>query len=288
MELPVFTTAAAMRAHLLPFRRADKRIALVPTMGALHEGHLSLIRAAADAGDHVVVWIFVNPAQFAPNEDFQSYPRDLDSDCAKISSLNLSSVSVFAPEVHEIYPDHPQPIKTQIALGEIASRWEGAARPTHFSGVALVVTKFFDILQPDLAFFGEKDFQQLQVIRQLVRDLSMPVEIMGVETVRESTGLALSSRNVYLSEKERNQIAPQLFAALADAAAGIAQGAAPDKILSAAIEKLKAGGFDHVDYFAYVSNEMLQPLNQYQKQGSRIVAAVRLGKTRLIDNIKVS
>lgn len=288
MELPVFTTAAAMRAYLLPLRQKGKRIALVPTMGALHAGHLSLIRAAADAGDHVVVWIFVNPAQFAPNEDFQSYPRDLKSDCDKIAALNVPSISVFAPEVHEIYPDHPQPIKTAITLGEVASRWEGEARPTHFAGVALVVTKFFNILQPDVALFGEKDFQQLQVIRQLVRDLSMPIEIMGVETVREATGLALSSRNIYLSEKERNQIAPQLFAALADAAAHIAQGGAPDAILSAARHKLNDGGFDQVDYFAYVANETLAPLVEYQQQASRIVAAVRIGKTRLIDNIKVS
>lgn len=286
MSLPVFETVADLRAYLTPLRA--QKIAFVPTMGALHVGHLELVKRARKAADHVVISIFVNPTQFAPHEDFNAYPRDLKLDAQKIAELNLDHLSVFAPRVDEIYPAGQDIISMSDAMLEITSRWEGEARPAHFAGVATVVRRLFEIVQPNVAFFGEKDFQQLQVVQQLTQDFSMPVEIVGVPTVREASGLALSSRNAYLSETERNQIAPELFAALAAAANSIRTTGRPQEALIAAYEKLTATGFHQVDYIAYVDSQSLAPLAALQAQPSRLLAAAWLGKTRLIDNIAVT
>jgi len=281
--IPVIESVLVLRAHLVPLRRAGT-VALVPTMGALHEGHLSLIRAACRAASHVVVSLFVNPAQFAPHEDFASYPRNLAQDVELITGLGLDGITIFAPSTVEIYPAPPV---TQFQLGDIATLWEGAARPTHFAGVALVVSKLLNIVQPDGAFFGEKDFQQMQVIRQIARDLSIQVEIIGAPIMREATGLAMSSRNVYLTEAERRDIAPKLFAALKIAAEDIQSGAKVEKILLQHQKNLLTAGFTAVDYFAYVDSETLAPLAAHRPHG-RMIAAARLGRTRLIDNIAVA
>lgn len=285
--LPSFHTITELQAHLAPLR-GDQKIAFVPTMGALHDGHLELIRAARGAADHVVVSIFVNPAQFAPHEDFNTYPRDIQQDAQKIAGLNLDQVSIFMPSVEEVYPQGQQVLEASDAMLEITSRWEGEARPHFFGGVAMVVKRLFDIVQPDLAFFGEKDFQQLQAVCQLVRDYQMHVEIHGVPIVREKTGLAMSSRNAYLNENERNQIAPQLFAALAAAARAIETGGKPQDALVAAYDQLIAAGFHQVDYIAYVDGQTLAPLPARATAPARLLAAAWLGKTRLIDNIEVT
>ncbi len=286
-----FKTIADLRAHLTPLRqrkiasRIAPQIALVPTMGALHAGHLELVRRARKAADHVVVSIFVNPAQFAPHEDFQSYPRDVVRDAQAVADLKLDNVALFTPDVAEIYPAAP---RTQIELGDIATRWDGAARPGHFAGVALVVTKLFNIAQPGIALFGEKDFQQLQIIRQITRDLSIPVEITGVPTAREASGLALSSRNAYLSDEERNIIAPKLHQTLQNAAEQIRAGKDIEQTLQKAKQDLTAAGFNAPDYFAYVDSETLTPLSRLSPLASRLLTAARLGKARLIDNIAVT
>jgi len=280
-----FSTIADLRTHLAPLRRG--KIALVPTMGALHAGHLSLIQQANSAADHVVVSIFVNPAQFAPHEDFDTYPRDVVRDMGLIADLGLDNVTIFMPDVSEIYP---APAATKILLGEIDTRWESPARPHFFSGVSLVITKLFNIVQPDIALFGEKDFQQLQVIRQLVRDLSMPIEIIGALIVRETSGLAMSSRNAYLTGEEHNVIAPQLYQALQIAAEKIRAGDNVGAVLENAKQYLATAGFAPIDYFAYVDAETLTPLalRSLGKAGSRLLIAARLGKARLIDNIAVT
>lgn len=283
MKPEIIYSAASLREYL----RGKGRIALVPTMGALHAGHMALVRAAHAAGDHVVVWIFVNPAQFAPHEDFGAYPRDLARDVAAIAALGLDNVTVFAPDVTEIYPRGPG--ATTIHLGDIDTRWESEFRPHFFKGVALVVTKFFNLIRPDIAVFGEKDFQQLQVVRQLVRDLLMPIEIIGAPTVREDSGLALSSRNAYLTDVERNVIAPKLYAALQAAADKIRAGGDAEKITAQHSQNLFAAGFAKVDYFAYVDAETLAPLSGLTStKPDRLLVAATLGKARLIDNIAVS
>ncbi|HCM83085.1 MAG TPA: pantoate--beta-alanine ligase [Rhodospirillaceae bacterium] len=287
MTIQVYQTIAALQAHLAPLRALGK-IAFVPTMGALHAGHLALMQQAVDLAHHVVVSIFVNPAQFAPTEDFNAYPRNLADDVQKIADLNLKNISVFAPDVSEIYPDHAQDAAPPIILGEIAQRWEGEARPTHFAGVARVVHRLFAITQPDVAIFGEKDFQQLQVIHHLVRTLSLPIQVIVVEIVREATGLALSSRNIYLGEGQRNQIAPQLLKTLVAASAAIRGGGHPASVVAAARDKLMTTGFHQVDYIAYVDSQTLAPLAELSDQPSRLLVAAWLGKTRLIDNIKVT
>ncbi len=191
-------TIAPLRERLNAFRSKGESIALVPTMGAFHDGHLELVRRATERCDRVVVTIFVNPTQFGPTEDFDAYPRDLAGDLDRLRSLNVDFV--FAPEVAEIYPDGAQ---TTVAVEPLGTILIGAIRPGHFAGVATVVSKLFNIVQPDAAFFGEKDFQQLTIIRRMVRDLMMPIEIVGVPTVREIDGLAMSSRNVRLDTDDR-------------------------------------------------------------------------------------
>jgi pantoate--beta-alanine ligase len=275
----IVRTVSDLRRHVAAWRKAGESVALVPTMGALHEGHLSLVALAKSEADRVVVSIFVNPIQFGPREDFGSYPRDEPGDVDKLGSAGADLV--FAPDVGEMYP---QGFSTQVKVGDLTEDLCGAARPNHFDGVATVVAKLLLQCAPDLAIFGEKDYQQLLVIKRLVRDLNIPVEIVGAPIVREADGLALSSRNVYLSASER-RIAPLLYRTIAEVAADLAKGRGCDDAVVAARFKLDAAGF-RVDYVAVRDPDTLRPLSGPVKR-ARVLAAAHLGKTRLIDNVPV-
>ena len=281
MTSPIQTarTVSDLRARLAKWRKAGESVALVPTMGALHEGHLSLVELAKNKADHVVVSIFVNPIQFGPREDFKLYPRDEAGDLVKLA--NAGAGLVFAPEVTEMYP---QGFSTQVRVGDLTEDLCGAARPNHFDGVATVVVKLLLQCAPDLAVFGEKDYQQLLVIKRLVRDLNVPVEIVPGPIVREKDGLALSSRNAYLSPSER-KTAPLLYQTISAVAADLAQGRGCDDAVVAARFKLDAAGF-RVDYVAVRDPDTLKPLSGPVKR-ARVLAAAYLGKTRLIDNVPV-
>ena len=270
------TTVADLRAALAAARSG--RIGMVPTLGALHEGHLSLVREARQHAGLVLVSIFVNPAQFAPNEDFDAYPRTLHADLAKLAG---QADLVFAPNTREVYP---QGYATSISVGGPSAGLESDFRPHFFSGVATVVAKLLIAAAPDIAVFGEKDYQQLQVVRQMVRDLGLPVEIIGAPTLREADGLALSSRNAYLGPKER-KIAGRLNVILRDAILRAHQGdlrAAE----AGAVKALGDAGFDPVDYVAIRDAETLAPVATLERP-ARILAAAKVGKTRLIDNMAV-
>ena len=270
-------TIEDLRKRLAAWRKAGESVALVPTMGALHEGHLSLVTLAKSKADRVVVSIFVNPIQFGPREDFGTYPRDEAGDLKKLGDAGVDLV--FAPEAAEMYPEG---FKTLIKIGDLTEGLCGAARPNHFDGVATVVAKLLMQCGPDIAIFGEKDYQQLLVVKQLVRDLNIPVEIVGAPIVRETDGLALSSRNVYLSPEQR-KIAPLLHQTISGAAAYLAQGRGCDDAVVAARFKLDAAGF-RVDYVAVRDPDTLKPLSGLVKR-ARVLAAAYLGKTRLIDNV---
>jgi pantoate--beta-alanine ligase len=251
------------------------RIALVPTMGALHEGHLSLVREARRHGDAVAASIFVNPLQFGPREDLARYPRDEDGDLAALADAGCDLA--WLPNVDVMYP--PGHV-TGIELGGPTAGWEGDARPGHFRGVATVCAKLFLQTGAAAAMFGEKDWQQLQVIRRMVRDLDMPIRIVGCPTVREADGLAMSSRNRFLSAEER-AMAPAVYRALRQAADALASGTVADAALAAAIEALTRQGFG-VDYLALVEAESLRPTTILP---GRLIVAARLGGVRLLDNI---
>lgn len=256
------------------------RLALVPTMGALHAGHMALIEEARKGADKVAASIFVNPAQFGPNEDFSRYPRREEQDARMLQEAGCDLL--WVPSVEDIYPDG---FSTTISVSGVSERWEGKARPGHFDGVATIVAKLLLAIRPDLAVFGEKDFQQLAVIRQMVRDLNIPVEIVAVPTVREADGLALSSRNAYLLPEERKQAA-SLPRALETAKAAILRGALVANVLDDARDTLGRAGFSRVDYFALVDAVSLEPLDE-PRGDMRLIAAAVIGKTRLIDNIVV-
>jgi pantoate--beta-alanine ligase len=255
-------------------------VALVPTMGALHAGHIALVDAARGRGCQVVVSIFVNPTQFAPNEDLDAYPRREAADVALLEAAGAALL--WAPDVATMYP---QGFATSISVGGVSERWDGAARPGHFAGVATVVTKLFQQVKPDSAFFGEKDFQQLAVIRRFVADLDMDIEIVGVPTQREDDGLALSSRNAYLSEEER-VTARTLPRALGEAKSSIERGDDVAGALAAAVARLREAGFDPIDYVALVDAVTLEPVERMAGP-ARLIAAAKLGRTRLIDNLPV-
>lgn len=275
-------TVAALRDGVAAWRRAGKRVALVPTMGALHAGHLALIAHARARADRVVASIFVNPTQFGPNEDFARYPRDEAGDAMKLAAASCDLL--YAPDAAEMYPAG---FATTVSAGPLAEPLDGRFRPGHFAGVATVVTKLLLQAQADIACFGEKDYQQLQIIRRLTRDLDIDCAIEGVPIVREADGLALSSRNAYLSPAER-RIAPALHRVLVEAAAWLRQGDAPQVIVDASIAALLKIGFAKVDYVALCDAETLQPLPSLERGGrerpGRVLAAAWLGKTRLIDN----
>lgn len=273
------TTIHGLSASLSSARQARKTIGFVPTMGNLHEGHLNLVREARKLCDVVVVSIFVNPIQFGPNEDFDSYPRTLEQDSNLLADVGCDIV--FAPSVEQMYGSNPR--LTTIRVSEITNDLCGAQRPGHFDGVAVVVTKLFNIVQPTFAFFGQKDYQQLAVIKQMVQDLNMPIEVIGVPITRAEDGLALSSRNGYLSEEHR-ATAPAIYKALQSAEANLKQGRALTEVLADIKTELTDRGFV-VDYVE-ARSPMLQIVTQFDQDIVLFVAA-KIGKTRLIDNLSV-
>jgi len=276
----VVTTVAGLREALATHKAAGKpRIGMVPTLGALHEGHLSLVREARSRAETIVVSIFVNPTQFAPHEDFDAYPRTLDADLQK---LGAQADIVFAPTVQEMYP---QGYSTTLSVAGPSAGLETDFRPHFFAGVATVVAKLLIAASPDVAVFGEKDYQQLLVIKRLVRDLALPVEIVGVPTLREADGLALSSRNAYLSADER-KIAGELNIVLKAAISRARANGDLRMAEASAIEALWAAGFSHVDYVAIRDAESLDHIAHLERP-ARILAAAKIGKTRLIDNMAV-
>lgn len=273
------TTISGVRAALRAARKAGKSIALVPTMGNLHDGHISLVKAAQRRGDIVVASIFVNPTQFGVNEDFDKYPRTLSADSALLADASCDIL--FAPDALEMYPDGHQQ-NTSVHVSGITDMLCGTSRPGHFSGVATVVSKLFNIVQPDMALFGEKDYQQLAVIRRFARELCFPVEVIGVATVRAEDGLALSSRNGFLSTEERLQ-APQIFKTLSSLRAAIDNGQRDYAMLTtAACAHLGKCGFS--PEYLEVRRQDLDPASPEDKALVILVAA-RLGNTRLIDNL---
>ncbi len=273
-------TVTALREAVGAWRARGETIALVPTMGALHAGHLALVEEAGRRADRTVVSIFVNPAQFGPAEDLAAYPRDEAEDLARLAAFGVDLV--FTPGVTEMYPDG---FATEVRVAGLAEGLCAAFRPVHFTGVATVVAKLLAQCRPDFALFGEKDYQQLLVVRRLARDLDLAVEIVGVPTVREADGLALSSRNAYLSAEER-AVAGRLNRVLAETAGCIAGGGGVAGTLARGREKLAAAGFDGVDYLELRDAETLEPVTGLARP-ARLLAAVRLGACRLIDNLAV-
>jgi len=275
------TTVDDLRANISRWRSQGLKIAFVPTMGNLHEGHLSLVRQAKKLADKVVVSIFVNPLQFGENEDFGAYPRVLEADSQKLQEEQIDLL--FAPSVEEMYPDGRAQV-TQVVVPMVTDMLCGTSRPGHFAGVATVVSKLFNMVQPDVALFGEKDYQQVMVIRKMVADLCMPVEIVPVPTQRAADGLALSSRNGYLSAEQR-QIAPRLYQTLLWVKQQLEQGRSDfSEICQQANRRLQQAGFIP-DYLEIRRAADLQPASA-DDQSLVILAAARLGKARLIDNLR--
>ncbi|TPW06068.1 MAG: pantoate--beta-alanine ligase [bacterium] len=281
--LPVVRGIAALRETVSGWRRQGFTIGFVPTMGALHEGHLTLVREAGQRADRVVASVFVNPTQFAAHEDLGTYPRQEAKDAELLAGAGCHLL--FAPSVEEMYPAGAT---TTISVGGPAEGLEGDFRPQMFGGVALVVAKLLNQVQPDVAVFGEKDWQQLMVVRRLVRDLDIPTEVVGSPTMRDGHGLALSSRNAYLTEAEL-AIARQLNGVLAEAGLAAASGAALDSVEQDAREALLRAGFSHVDYVAVRRSDDLAGFEAGRVDApGRILIAAWLGRTRLIDNMAVA
>ncbi|MFT6550218.1 MAG: pantoate--beta-alanine ligase [Zhongshania marina] len=281
--MKTYSTAASLRAALSSGKRAGKTVAFVPTMGNLHDGHLRLVQRAKQHADIVVVSIFVNPLQFGANEDLSSYPRTLAADKEKLFAAGAQFL--FLPHVNEIYPEGMDS-HSKIAVPELSDRHCGASRPGHFTGVATIVAKLFNIVQPDTAVFGEKDFQQLSVIRKMVRDLCMPINIVGVATARSEDGLALSSRNGYLNAEQR-EIAPVLHHVLQETREAIACGYdSYSKLEQHAKISLNKAGLES-DYFTICDASTLRPVTADTEEVV-ILAAAKLGSTRLIDNVTLN
>jgi pantoate--beta-alanine ligase len=270
-----------LRKAIASLRSAGGRIAFVPTMGALHAGHMALVAEARKRAEHVVASIFVNPKQFGPGEDLSAYPRRAAKDSAMLAEAGVALL--WMPDVDVMYPAGHA---TTVSVSGVSEGLDGAARPGHFDGVATVVAKLFNQVRPDIALFGEKDFQQLAVIRRMVADLDMPIEIVGVPTERDEDGLALSSRNVYLTDQERAQ-ARALPRALGSAAAAIEAGGDVAEAIARAEAALIEGGFRSVDYVALCDAATLQPVTTVDRP-ARLLAAARIGAARLIDNVLVT
>lgn len=279
--MDIVRTVAEMRSHVSMWRREGLNVALVPTMGSLHAGHLSLMKVGKERSDRVIATIFVNPLQFAPNEDFETYPRREDSDIQKLVEEDIDLL--FAPDVNEMYrPD----ATTTINVGGLTDCLCALSRPGFFDGVATVVTKLLLQALPDIAIFGEKDYQQLLVIKRLATDLDIPVEIIGAPTIREEDGLALSSRNVYLDTKSRS-IAPSMYNILNQYASDISNGNDIKKSIQLAKQNMQKSGFEKIEYLDLRSSQTLQACNDIKKP-SRLFAAAWLGSTRLIDNLAIT
>ena len=273
-------TVAALRQQINAWRQAGERVGFVPTMGNLHEGHLALVQEARKRSVHVVVSIFVNPMQFGPSEDFDRYPRTLAADCARLEKVGADLL--FAPPLEEVYPTG-HVVATHVDVPQVSQGLCGAQRPGHFVGVATIVTKLFNMVQADVAVFGEKDYQQLQVIRRMVADLCFPVDIVGVPTVRDFSGLAMSSRNAYLSEQQKS-LAANIYKNLNEVAGRIRTGERDYVALQSwAMTQLAAQGFDP-EYFEVRNARSLLPATA-SDTALRLLAAARLGNVRLIDNI---
>lgn len=279
MQLTIVKNADELQQAIYGYASAGARVALVPTMGALHAGHLSLVEIARKHAECVVMSIFVNPTQFGPNEDFDKYPRTLEADIALAKKAGVDIL--YTPDVSDMYGEG---IATKIEVGEIADELCGKTRPGHFNGVATVVAKLLLRSLPNVAVFGEKDYQQLCVIRQVVDDLDIPVEIIGAPTMRDADGLAMSSRNRYLSDEER-RAAPKLYEILRLLAQRLANGQDVEKSLLEGNSLLKYAGFK-MEYLTLVDADTLEPLAAFQPP-ARLVAAGYLGTTRLIDNVAV-
>jgi pantoate--beta-alanine ligase len=272
--------ASQLSAALIALRAGGKSLALVPTMGALHAGHLALVEEAKRHAERVAATIFVNPLQFGANEDLGRYPRQEEKDADMLERVGCDLL--WLPQPAELYPPG---FATSVSVKGLSDRWEGEARPGHFDGVATVVAKLLCAVRPDIAVFGEKDFQQLAVIRRMTQDLQLGVDILGMPTVRDADGLALSSRNAYLSADER-QRALALPQALNEAAAAIRSGASVSETLATAVDRLKTAGFAKVDYVALVNPQTFEPLDKAEGP-MRLIAAATIGTTRLIDNLPV-
>jgi len=275
-----FKAIKDLRSAVADWRSAGEKTVLVPTMGALHEGHLSLVRLARKTGERIIVSIFVNPAQFAPHEDFDSYPREHEKDLEHLAVLDVDLV--FMPPRDEVYPED---FSTHVTVEGLSEGLCGASRPHFFGGVATVVAKLLNQCRPDVAIFGEKDYQQLLVIRRMARDLDMDVEILGGPIVREADGLAMSSRNAYLTPGERKN-APRLYRTIYEISEAIAAGKSTHELLEEGRKRLQQAGFD-VDYLEVRNAENLAPIEARVKEPARVLAAAMLGKTRLIDNVAV-
>lgn len=279
--LAIKNEIATLRAAVAAARAEGRRIGFVPTMGALHKGHLSLITEAKKHADWVAVSVFVNPTQFSPTDDFDGYPRTLDDDAELLAEGGEADL-LFAPTAREMYPKN---FATGIVVGGPAKGLESDFRPHYFSGVAVAITKMLVAVMPDIALFGEKDYQQLLVVRQFVRDLGLPIEIAGAPIVREEDGLAYNSRNAYLSAQER-QVAAQLYPVLQLVADAVRSGKPISVAEEAGASALKTAGFSSVDYVAVRDAETLTPLEEFNRP-TRVLAAVKIGRNRLIDNIAV-
>lgn len=277
----ILETVQDLRRYVSDHKKDGHKIALVPTMGALHDGHLELVKQGQELADIVIVSIFVNPTQFGPNEDFDAYPRTWDADLEKLS--NIGANAVFHPAVTDMYDENAS---TTIHVKGVSEGLCGGDRPGHFDGVALIVTKLLLQSLPNIALFGEKDWQQLQVINRITADLNIPVTIRGVPIVRDKNGLALSSRNAYLSD-EQYKTAIQLNKILRETADKIRSGKAIEDCCQKGIEALLASGFDKVDYLEVCDAQTLKPITTVNERPLRILAAAHLGKARLIDNMAV-
>jgi pantoate--beta-alanine ligase len=276
-QLEIVRTVADLRAQVAQYRRGGASVGLVPTMGALHDGHLTLVRSAKLDNARVIATIFVNPKQFGPTEDLTRYPRDEAADVAMLKGVGADLL--FAPDAGEMYPEG---FSTSVSVGGISQHLEGVSRPHFFNGVATVVSKLLLQAVPDRAYFGEKDFQQLQVVRRMVRDLNIPVAIVAVPTIREADGLAMSSRNRYLSPAQR-KIAGALPQVMHDTVTELRSGQPAAPIIANAKVRLHQAGFDRVDYLELCDEATLQPL-PIPRAPSRLFVAAYVGATRLIDN----